>query len=328
MLSLTLALAVVCAEPLNSGDHPRSLTVNGNERSYLIHIPPKYDAKKPAPVVLAYHGAMTNGAIMTVFSGLNKKADESGFIAVYPNGNGEGKLMLVWNSGGLRGKSLNEKYDDVAFTAARRYEAGNGYRQFFLRAILDSIAQNIVTQDGATFTLGTDAGTTLGVGGGYNHGFTENVIWGVSASGLRLWNATDDAASKTVCVQSQSGVDANGNRVTVADCDQRFVGPLNDQWEGQVRSDFSWVIRTLGGESAAMIGLLGAASANFQQGANSSFNVSVGPAIYPPHRPGQVVFTALVELIDIGNRLGQSPTLADQLRFRVYVGVPFAFLSR
>jgi polyhydroxybutyrate depolymerase len=118
MLSLTLALAVVCAEPLNSGDHPRSLTVNGNERSYLIHIPPKYDAKKPAPVVLAYHGAMTNGAIMTVFSGLNKKADESGFIAVYPNGNGEGKLMLVWNSGGLRGKSLNEKYDDVAFTVA------------------------------------------------------------------------------------------------------------------------------------------------------------------------------------------------------------------
>jgi polyhydroxybutyrate depolymerase len=117
MLSLTLALAVVCADPLAAGDHTRSITVHGNERTYLVHIPPKYDPNKPTPVVLVYHGAMTNGAIMTVFTGLNKKADEAGFIAVYPNGNGTGKLMLIWNSGGLRGRDLNEKYDDVTFTA-------------------------------------------------------------------------------------------------------------------------------------------------------------------------------------------------------------------
>jgi len=118
MLSVTLALAVVCADPLPAGDHTRSLPVNSTERSYLVHVPTKYNPKKPTPVVLVYHGAMTNGAIMTAFSGLNKKADDAGFIAVYPNGNGEGKLMLLWNSGGLRGKSLNEKFDDVAFTAA------------------------------------------------------------------------------------------------------------------------------------------------------------------------------------------------------------------
>src|SRR5436190_544231 len=54
--------------------------------------------------------------IAAVFTGLNEKSDEAGFLAVYPNGNGNGKLMLVWNSGGLRGKALNEKFDDVAFT--------------------------------------------------------------------------------------------------------------------------------------------------------------------------------------------------------------------
>ena len=44
---------------------------------------------------------------------MNKKADEAGFIAVYPNGTGLAGLMLTWNAGGFpRG---NNKPDDVAF---------------------------------------------------------------------------------------------------------------------------------------------------------------------------------------------------------------------
>jgi len=117
MLFLTLTLSLVCADPLTPGDHVRSVDVNKRTRSYHVHVPPQYDPKKPAPVVLAYHGAMTNGQIMTVFSGLNKKADEAGFLAVYPNGNGSGKMMLVWNAGGIRDKATDEKLDDVGFTA-------------------------------------------------------------------------------------------------------------------------------------------------------------------------------------------------------------------
>src|SRR5258708_18948359 len=63
------------------------------------------------------HGSLTSRDTMSMFTGLNKKADEAGFLAVYPNGNGNGKVMFVWNSGGLRGKALNQKYDDVAFTS-------------------------------------------------------------------------------------------------------------------------------------------------------------------------------------------------------------------
>jgi polyhydroxybutyrate depolymerase len=110
-----LALVVLAGNPLGPGDHTRSLKMGEVDRSYLVHVPPKYDAKKPTPVVLVLHGAGTNGAITVFFCGMNKKADEAGFIAVYPNGTGLAGLMLTWNAGRFQGKE--GKADDVAFIA-------------------------------------------------------------------------------------------------------------------------------------------------------------------------------------------------------------------
>jgi polyhydroxybutyrate depolymerase len=102
--------------PLVPGDYTRTLKVDGRPRSYLIHVPAKYNSKQPTPVVLAYHGVMTNGPFMAVATNLNVKADDAGFIAVYPNGTGKGGLFLAWNSGGIRSPSRKELPDDVKFT--------------------------------------------------------------------------------------------------------------------------------------------------------------------------------------------------------------------
>jgi polyhydroxybutyrate depolymerase len=116
MLAVTLALSLVCADPLPPGDHVRSLESDGRTRTYRVHVPPQYDATAPTPVVLAYHGAMTNSRMMASFSGLSKKADEAGFVVVYPNGTGSGDVMLFWNAGGMRRRN-GANADDVAFTA-------------------------------------------------------------------------------------------------------------------------------------------------------------------------------------------------------------------
>ncbi|MHB1038148.1 MAG: CE1 family esterase [Pirellulales bacterium] len=110
-----VVLLALAGDPLGPGDHTRSLKMGEADRSYLVHVPPKYDGKEPTPVVLVLHGAGTNGPITVFFCGMNKKADEAGFIAVYPNGTGLADLMLTWNAGGFRGKEGNA--DDVAFLA-------------------------------------------------------------------------------------------------------------------------------------------------------------------------------------------------------------------
>ncbi len=117
MLTLTLALSLVCVDPLTPGNYERSVESGGRMRSYHVHVPPQSDATAPMPVVLAFHGAMTNGLMMAAFSGLSKKADEAGFVAVYPDGTGSGNLVLFWNAGGHRDKAADAKTDDVAFTA-------------------------------------------------------------------------------------------------------------------------------------------------------------------------------------------------------------------
>lgn len=115
-LQIVLLLATLGADPLAPGDHTRTITVDQRERSYLVHVPPKYDPKKPTPVVLIFHGAGTNVLITVPFTGLSKKSNEAGFIAVYPNGTGVG-IFLTWNAGGWQGKMAENRADDVKYVA-------------------------------------------------------------------------------------------------------------------------------------------------------------------------------------------------------------------
>ena len=102
------------AAPLDPGNHLRQLEVGGLKRSYVIHVPADFRADKPAPVVLALHGAAMNAPMMAGFCGMNEKADKEGFVVVYPNGTGTGPF-LVWNAGGFPGRMVPNRPDDVAF---------------------------------------------------------------------------------------------------------------------------------------------------------------------------------------------------------------------
>lgn len=92
----------------------RSITVGGMTRSYVVHAPKGHGQQRPMPVVLALHGATMNGPMMAWFSGLNRKADEAGFLAVYPNGTGT-RSSLFWNGGNRCGPAMRDPVDDVAF---------------------------------------------------------------------------------------------------------------------------------------------------------------------------------------------------------------------
>lgn len=111
-----VAVVVLGTAPPGSGDHVRTVRVGALERSYLVHLPATYDAQRPTPVVVAFHGGGANADNMIVFSGLNKKSDEAGFIVVYPNGTGRLKQVLTFNGGNCCGYASANKVDDVEFT--------------------------------------------------------------------------------------------------------------------------------------------------------------------------------------------------------------------
>ena len=102
----------------------RSLKVGGLDRTYVVHVPKGHDLNTPLPVVLALHGATMNGPMMAWFSGLNRKSDEAGFLAVYPNGTGTNSSFF-WNGGS--GPAAQANVDDVALIDTLLDDLGRVY---------------------------------------------------------------------------------------------------------------------------------------------------------------------------------------------------------
>jgi polyhydroxybutyrate depolymerase len=104
-----------------------SLYFEGRDRSYFLHLPPRYDGKTLLPLVVVLHGGgggvQSTGAGMqpgaVVLTGMSLKADEENFIVVYPSGTGILRdKLLTWNSGNCCGYALKHNVNDVGFIAA------------------------------------------------------------------------------------------------------------------------------------------------------------------------------------------------------------------
>src|SRR3972149_1165908 len=80
----------------------------GLEREYRLYVPSSYSGVAAVPLVLNPHGLGSSAGQQAVYSGLQTKAEEAGFIAVAPQGAGD---LPHWNlTPGQRGEA-----DDGAF---------------------------------------------------------------------------------------------------------------------------------------------------------------------------------------------------------------------
>jgi len=68
------------------------INVKGVERIYYLYIPRQSPAKN-RPLVLAFHGGQGNGRKLARQTGLNRVAEQHGFLVVYPNS------RKYWNDG-------------------------------------------------------------------------------------------------------------------------------------------------------------------------------------------------------------------------------------
>lgn len=74
---------------LTPGERTIALKVDGRDRAVLVHVPQSDAATAAAPVLVAFHGYSTRAADFAEFSGLSAKADEAGFVVVYPQALGD-----------------------------------------------------------------------------------------------------------------------------------------------------------------------------------------------------------------------------------------------
>lgn len=118
ILSAVLCLVLVSSGPVEHGTHLGdqlvTITHDGLERTYILHVPPEV-GKEPAPLVIFYHGGTGTARHAARAYGFNELADREGFIVAYPNGTGR---LQTWNATHCCGEARRNNVDDVGFTRA------------------------------------------------------------------------------------------------------------------------------------------------------------------------------------------------------------------
>ncbi|MFQ5652316.1 MAG: alpha/beta hydrolase family esterase [bacterium] len=105
--------------PVQAGKHELSLKHAGRKRFYTLHVPKTFDRNQPAPLVIVLHGGAGNADNAIRMTGMSAKADEEGFLAVYPQGTGRlRKHALTWNAANCCGYAHQTNIDDVGFIRA------------------------------------------------------------------------------------------------------------------------------------------------------------------------------------------------------------------
>ncbi len=89
-----------------------SLTYEGVDYGYIVHLPPSYDGTKRTPLILNWHGFASTASAEEAATYMDPVADSLGFIVVYPDSPDQ-----TWNGGTCCAfTALNR--DDVGFARA------------------------------------------------------------------------------------------------------------------------------------------------------------------------------------------------------------------
>lgn len=130
-----------------------SLTVNPatnlgyTTRSYWIHLPPGYEASRPTPLVLVFHGGGGTGAGAESSTGISRLADQKGFIAVYPQG--------------LPFSQLGGNYTTWAATGPLDSISGGTDDLLFVSVLLDALQARYCVDPQRIYATGFSAGGAM-----------------------------------------------------------------------------------------------------------------------------------------------------------------------
>ena len=115
------AVGVLCLSHLASAQETKeTITIEGTDRSYVVHLPKGYDEKQHYPVVVLLHGANQQADDMERLTRFNELADKDSVIAVYPSA-----VHGRWNFGVLEPLTREREYRRGPYR--RRGYPGGGY---------------------------------------------------------------------------------------------------------------------------------------------------------------------------------------------------------
>ncbi|MEX1254686.1 MAG: PHB depolymerase family esterase [Dehalococcoidia bacterium] len=167
------------ARPREPGASNETFDFEGEERTYVLHVPPAYEGDAAMPLVLNLHGLGSDSNEQDRYSQLPAKADEEGFVLVTPQGQGP---IGFWNiSPGTAGFA-----NDVAF----------------LGGLLDALEEQLCIDQARVYSTGISNGGLMSSRLGCD--LSERIAAFASIAGITF--AADCAPAGPVSVLAFHGV--------------------------------------------------------------------------------------------------------------------------
>jgi len=148
------------------------------QRYFIVHEPPRIDPEKPLPVVIMLHGYCGTAEWSLNLSGWAEKADEEGFLALFPEGTRPDHSRPMntvdncpaWNDGSGRFTACWENVDDVGF----------------LCAMLDEVAKKYPVDRSRVYVTGFSNGSSLAYRAALEAPGRFAAVGAMSSSGIRV----------------------------------------------------------------------------------------------------------------------------------------------
>lgn len=97
---------------LSPGDHTLSVSVDGRNRTLILHVPPTHSGTGPLPLVLVFHGALDTAGNTESSTDFDQVADTRGMLVAFMQG-----YDNTWNEGAGHTPAEQAGVDDVAFVS-------------------------------------------------------------------------------------------------------------------------------------------------------------------------------------------------------------------
>lgn len=120
-----------CGSEITTGSSTLRLSIEGRQRTVIVHVPAGYTGSEPVALILNLHGSTSDARQQEQLTGMDTTSDQDGFIVAYPQALITDGAGFDWNvpdqplvSGSM---PLRNAADDVAFLTqlpsvlARRY---------------------------------------------------------------------------------------------------------------------------------------------------------------------------------------------------------------
>lgn len=135
----TFVLCVIFYSSHAQNDLYKTVTVDGRQREYIIHLPPNYRNTAKLPVLFGLHGGGGTYENTIKFYNLNDLADKNGFLVIYPNAIGKSWTIPGFST---RAKGNDSTVDDV----------------HFISVLMDTVVQHYKGDSTEIFTTGISRG--------------------------------------------------------------------------------------------------------------------------------------------------------------------------